>query len=261
MAKQILNGLDLKAQKIVNLSDPSSSQDAATKAYVDALIQGMTWKSAVRAATTTNGTLATAYANSSVIDGVTLATGNRILLKNQTTQTENGIYTVNATGAPTRATDADAGAELVNAAVYVSEGTTNADQAFVQTANAPITVGTTNLVFAQVGGGTTYTAGNGLGLASTVFSVTASTGISVGGGGVAIDTSVVVRKFAANCGDGTTNPIVKAHGLASADVITALVEVSSGKVVDADVVVDATNVTITTAVTMTTSQYRLLVHG
>jgi hypothetical protein len=91
--------------------------------YVDAKLAGLSWKQAVRAATTAAGTLATSFENGDAIDGVTLATGDRILIKNQATASENGIYVVNASGAPTRATDADAGAELVNATVYVSEGT------------------------------------------------------------------------------------------------------------------------------------------
>lgn len=125
----------------------------AVKAYVDSLLQGLSWKRAVRAATTANGTLATAYENGAAIDGVTLATGDRILIKDQTTVSENGIYTVNASGAPTRTTDADTGAELVNATVYVSEGSTLADTQWTQTANAPITIGSTSLAFSQLSAG------------------------------------------------------------------------------------------------------------
>jgi hypothetical protein len=133
----------------------------AVKSYVDGKVAGLSWKQAVRAATTANGTLASAYENGDTIDGVTLATGDRILIKNQTTASENGIYTVNASGAPTRATDADSGAELVNATVYVSEGTTNADTQWTCTTNATITVGTTSLTFAQLtsGGGGSYSGG------------------------------------------------------------------------------------------------------
>lgn len=114
---------------------------------VDAKLNLLSWKTKVRAATTANGTLASAYANGSAIDGVTLVTGDRILIKNQTTTTENGIYVVAASGAPTRATDADTGTELVNASVVVSEGTTLADTLWTCTTNAPIVVGTTGLTF------------------------------------------------------------------------------------------------------------------
>lgn len=127
--------------------------DLALKTYVDSAINGLSWKQSVRAATTANGTLASAFENGDTIDGVVLATGNRILIKNQSTASENGIYTVNASGAPTRASDADTGAELVNASVYVSEGTTLADTQWTCTTNAPITVGSTSIAFAQVTGG------------------------------------------------------------------------------------------------------------
>lgn len=108
------------------------------------------WKHVVRAASTANGTLASAFENGDTLDGVTLATGDRILLKNQTAGAENGIYIVNPSGAPTRATDADDGFELLGAIVWVSEGTTNADSIWACTTNAPITVGTTATVWVKV---------------------------------------------------------------------------------------------------------------
>ena len=108
------------------------------------------WKEPVRVATTANGTLASSFENGDSVDGVTLATGDRILIKNQTTATENGIYTVNASGAPTRATDADAGSELLGAIVVVTEGTENADSIWLCTNNSTITLGSTNLAFTLV---------------------------------------------------------------------------------------------------------------
>lgn len=130
----------------------------ATVSYVDNLVQGLSWKKAVRAATTTAGTLATSFENGDSIDGVTLATNDRILIKNQSTASENGIYTVNVSGAPTRATDADTGAEMVNATVFVSEGTTLADTQWTCSTNAPITIGSTSLSFVQLtsGGGASW---------------------------------------------------------------------------------------------------------
>jgi len=166
-----LNGLTIAAtqtvsmggNKITNVGTPTADSDAATKLYVDSTAQGIDWKASVRAATTANGTLATAYANGSVIDGVTLATGNRILIKDQTTGSENGVYTVNASGAPTRAVDADTAAEIVASfAVFVEEGTANADSGFVLTNDGTITVGTTALVFTQFTGLGQVTAGTGL---------------------------------------------------------------------------------------------------
>jgi hypothetical protein len=132
---------------------PSGSTDAANKAYVDSTVAGLSWKQAVRVATTADGTFASAYDNGSTVDGVTLATGDRILIKNQSDQTTNGIYIVAASGAPTRATDADSAAEILQASVYVQEGSTLADTQWVNTTNAPITLGATNIVFAQLSSG------------------------------------------------------------------------------------------------------------
>lgn len=125
------------------------------KAYVDNLITGLKWKQTVVAATTAAGTLATDFENGDTIDGVVLATGDRILIKNQAAGAENGIFIVAASGAPTRAPDADAGSELVSATVFVEQGTVNADLGFLCTNNA-ITLGVTAIVFvnfnASVGG-------------------------------------------------------------------------------------------------------------
>jgi len=145
LAKWASGVLDTDVTLAAN-SDSKVPSQKAVKAYVDSLTAGLKWKQTVKAATTTNGTLATDYENGDTIDGVTLATGDRILLKNQTTGSENGIYTVNASGAPTRATDADSGTELVSAAVFVEQGTVNADKAFVCTNNS-ITIGSTSITF------------------------------------------------------------------------------------------------------------------
>ena len=147
--------LNASSQKITSLADPTAAQDAATKAYVDAVAIGIDWKPSVRAATTANGALATAFANTQVIDGVTLATGDRILIKDQTAGAENGLYTVNASGAPTRSTDADTATEVTGGlAVFVEEGTINSDTGWVLTNNGTITLGTTALVFSKFTGGT-----------------------------------------------------------------------------------------------------------
>lgn len=139
-------------------SDALVPTEKAVKTYVDAKVAGLSWKQAVRAATTVAGTLATSFENGDTVDGVVLATGDRILIKNQAAPADNGIYVVAASGAPARSTDADSGVELVNASVYVSEGTTLADTQWTCTTNAPITVGSTSLAFAQLtsGGGNSF---------------------------------------------------------------------------------------------------------
>jgi hypothetical protein len=154
--------VSLNSQKLTNVLDPTSSQDAATKSYVDTTAQGLDAKASVRAATTAAGTLATSFENGDVIDGVTLATGDRILVKDQAAGAENGIYTVNASGAPTRATDADSWTELVSAFTFVEEGTTNADSGWTSTVNAGGTLGTTAVTWVQFSGAGQITAGTGL---------------------------------------------------------------------------------------------------
>jgi len=139
---------------LTNVSTPSSGTDAANKNYVDTEIGNLNSlfdsKGSVRVATTANGTLASAFANGQTVDGVVLATGGRILLKNQTSQAENGIYVVAASGAPTRATDMDAWTEVPGAIVAVEEGTTNADTIWLCTSNQGGTINTTAITWQQV---------------------------------------------------------------------------------------------------------------
>ena len=165
--------VDVNTSRITNVVDPTGAQDAATKAYVDAVKQALDIKDAVRAGSTGNGTLASAYANGQTLDGVTLATGDRILLKDQTTASENGIYTVNASGAPTRAIDANSSADVTQGMfVFVAEGTANAGNGFVLTTSGTITLGSTNLAFTQFSGAGTITAGAGLGASgANIFNV------------------------------------------------------------------------------------------
>lgn len=153
----------ITAAAVTGLNAPVNDSDAANKAYVDASRSGLDVKQSVRAATTGPGTLATSFENGDVVDGVTLATGDRILIKNQSTGSENGIYVVAASGAPTRAADADSNTEVTAGMfTFVEEGTTNADSGWVLTTDNPITVGTTALVFAQFSGAGTVVAGDGL---------------------------------------------------------------------------------------------------
>jgi hypothetical protein len=147
--------LDAGNFKIINVGTPAANTtDAATTAYVDAAIASLNSlfdsKPSVRVATTAAGTLATSFANGQTVDGVVLATGNRILIKNQAAQAENGIYTVNASGAPTRALDMDAWTEVPGALVAVEVGTTNADTIWLCSADQGGTINTTAIAWQQI---------------------------------------------------------------------------------------------------------------
>jgi len=144
----------------------------ATKEYVDAVKTGLDIKDSVKVATTAAGTLSSSFANNQSVDGVTLATGDRILIKDQSTGSENGIYTVNASGAPTRATDFDEDAEVSGGAfAFVEQGTANGDSGFVLTNNGTVDVGTDAMTFTKFSGAGAITAGAGLGESGTTLSV------------------------------------------------------------------------------------------
>jgi len=288
--------LSMAGYKLTNVGTPSADTDAANKGYVDSVAQGLDTKASVVAATTTNGTLATAFANGQVVDGVTLATGNRILIKNQTDQTVNGIYTVNASGAPTRSTDMDAGSEFPSAYVFVEQGTVNADTGWVCTNNSPVTLGSTNIVWAQFSGAGTYTASNGVlltgsnftfaprsgyGLATgasgaeiklaTTSGLNISSDLAVGAGNgitvltntVAIDSAVVVSKYAESVGDGAATSYTVTHNLNTRDVIVTVYDNSAPY---AEVITDVAHTTVNTvtiafSVAPTSNQYRVVVHA
>jgi len=157
--------------KITGLGTPTDGADAATKAYVDSVTEGLHIHEAAVAATTANVNLANALENGDVLDGITLATGNRILVKNQTTTSENGIYVVQASGQPTRATDFDTAQEVDGGDfVFVYSGTVNGSTGWVQT-NKPATIGTDAISFTQFSGAGTFLAGNGLTLTGNTFTI------------------------------------------------------------------------------------------
>lgn len=150
--------VSLNSQKITGLATPTADSDAATKAYVDAVKQGLDIKDSVRAATTANITLS----GTQTIDGVAVVAGDRVLVKDQSTGSQNGIYVV-AAGAWSRATDADSSAKITAGLfAFVTEGTAQADSGWVLTSNDPITLGTSALAFTQFSGAGQITAGDGL---------------------------------------------------------------------------------------------------
>ena len=171
--------VDVNSSKIINVTDPTAAQHAATKAYVDSVANGLDVKDSVRVATaaalsavTYNngaGTL-TADANGALtVDGVTVSVDDRILVKDQASAVQNGIYKVTATGGAsavfvlTRTPDADTAAELTGGTFFFAEeGTANADNGYVSTHNGTPTFGSTNITFAQFSGAGQISAGNAL---------------------------------------------------------------------------------------------------
>ena len=148
----------------ITVATPTADGHAATKGYVDAARSGLDVKASVRAATTAAVNLASELEAGDTLDtNVTLVAGDRVLVKNQGTASENGIYVVQASGAAVRATDFDSNAEVTPGAfTFVEEGTANADSGWVLTTNGTINVGVTGLAFAQFSGAGQITAGAGL---------------------------------------------------------------------------------------------------
>jgi len=162
--------VDMSSSRVTSVADPTAAQDAATKAYVDAVKTGLDVKASVRAATTANITISSALNVGDTLDGVTLADGDRVLVKDQTDATENGIYTAGAV--PARSEDANVAAELTGGTfTFVEEGTVNSDSGFVFTHNGTPTLGSTDLTVAQFSGAGTFNAGDGLSQSGTTFSV------------------------------------------------------------------------------------------
>jgi uncharacterized RmlC-like cupin family protein len=158
---------------------PDQTGTVALTSYVDAATAGLNVHASVQAATTANITLASAVENGDTLDGVTLATGNRVLVKNQTDKTENGIYVVAASGAPSRADDYNSVPEVdAGDFIYVEAGTANGKTGWIQT-NVVATIGSDNIEFTQFSGAGTYTAGTGLTLTGSVFSINTGTTVDL----------------------------------------------------------------------------------
>jgi hypothetical protein len=271
--------------KITGLGDPTGDQDAATKAYVDSVAQGLDVKASVVYATTAalsaytfsataGGTLTANASGALSVDGSTPSVADRILVKNETGANApyNGIYVVTTVGdgstafVLTRSTDANASAEVTAGLfTFVEQGSTLADTGWVLTTNNPITLNTTDLVFSQFSGAGTFTAGNGIDITGNVISavVEASAGLSNSGSGLAIDTAIVVRKYAESIGDGAATTYTVTHNLGTKDVQVSVYDNSSPY---AEVVVDVQH-TSTTAIAVlfsvapTSNQYRVVVQG
>ena len=168
--------VNVNSSRITNVTDPTQAQDAATKAYVDSVKQALDIKDSVRVASTANVSLTNGSSGleaGDAIDGVTLVAGDRVLLKDQSDASENGIYVAVASGGnPARAGDANISAEVTSGMfMFVEEGTTNGDNGFVLTTNDTITLDTTDLVFTQFSGAGQVIAGDALSKSGNTLNV------------------------------------------------------------------------------------------
>lgn len=307
--------VNLNSNKIINLATPTADTDAATKLYVDNVAQGLNIHAASLAATTTaltatysNGTagVGATLTNSGtqaafVVDGVTPIVGDRILVKNQATAAQNGIYTVTNTGSVstnwvlTRATDFDTAIEIAGGDfTFVDTGTTLANTGWVTSAEVT-TVGTDAVSFIQFSGAGTYTASNGVLLTGNNFTFAPSTtgGLQTGAGGgsiklatnsgaatdangfaigagngivvgtstISVDTAVVARKYAVTLSTSATSYTIT-HNLGTLDVIVQVYTVADGSEVIVDNLRATTNtVTLAFNVAPTSNAYRVVVLG
>ena len=178
--------VDVGSKRITSLAEPTADSDAATKYYVDAARSGLDIKNSVKVATTANITLS----NTQTIDGVALSVGDRVLVKDQSSAVQNGVYVV-ASGSWTRATDADAPAELnPGTFVFVEQGTVNSDTGFVVTSDGALTIGTDAINWTLFSTSGTLIAGAGLSKNGYTLEVNVANGIEVSSDNVQLASSV-----------------------------------------------------------------------
>lgn len=226
--KYLGSAFDVSSVKVTNLANGTASTDAINLQQLNNRVNGTGWREKVRVVAVANVTISSGLENGDSIDGVTLATGDRVLLTAQSTASQNGIYVVVASGTASRATDLATGSSAADAAVFVSEGTSYQNTQWRCTADiGSDVVGTDSLAFSQFAAGTNYSAdGTTLSLSGTTF--------SVANGGVGTtqlaDNAVTTAKI--------TDANVTAAKLASDSVTTAKIldsNVTTAKIADANV--------------------------
>jgi hypothetical protein len=147
IATQNANNVSISGGSVTGLGDPSVSSEAATKNYVDQAVAGLRNRIIAEAATTANINLTTDLENGDTLDGVTLVTGDRVLVKDQTDATENGLYIVVASGAASRDPQFDTIAELSGQMIVVNQGTANDNKIFLCTTDSNATIGISNITY------------------------------------------------------------------------------------------------------------------
>ncbi len=263
MAKEVRSNLDfLDTARIVNLPEPLSIKEPATKGYVDSAIEGLSWKDNCRVATQSNVNLAAPGAS---IDGITMVAGDRVLVRAQTAGADNGIYTWAAAASPmTRAADCSTAVELEQAVTSIDEGT-SASTSYRQTAiNFALGVGA--IAWATFGTATPSASETTSGTAELATQAEVDAGSD--------DTRIVtplklatwsgrVRKLAVNIGDGSATQYDVTHNFNTEDVDVTVYRPSGAK---DDVLCDVSRpsvnaVRINFASPPTTNQFRVVVMG
>jgi hypothetical protein len=204
IATQNANNVALTGGTITGLGDPSSTSDAATKNYVDTLVAGLRTRVIARVASTANVNISTGLENGDTLDGVTLVTGNRVLLKDQSTASQNGLYIVVASGAASRDPEFDTISEIAGQLILVSEGSTHADDLFLCTTDTSATLGSSSISYTQVfpSSGGTVTSVAVADSGSSEFTVTGSPITSSGTISLAVN-SIAATKIGTGTVDNT----------------------------------------------------------
>ena len=262
MAKKIFTDFDFQSvSKVINLPSPSSNGDAATKSYVDSLVEGLAWKDSCRVATQSNINLSSPGAT---IDGVTMASQDRVLVRSQSTASQNGIYVWNgSSSAMTRSLDANTFAELEQAVTTVEEGTSAGTSYRQDQVNGTIDSSTVTWQTFGVSAPSASTTTAGVVRLATQTEVNTGTDATI-----AVTPSTLaswsgrVKKYATSIGDGSATSYTVTHNLASLDVGVTVFNNSTGDEVIADVTHATTNtLTIVFASAPASNAYRVVVVG
>lgn len=263
MARKFFTDLDLQSvSKVINVPAPTAAGDAVPKSYVDSAVEGLAWKDSARVSTQSNINLSSPGAT---IDGITMASQDRVLVRNQSTQSQNGIYIWNgAATALTRALDASTFAELEQAIITVEEGT-DAGTTWRQTQINGV-IDTNNVIFSSFAAAAPAASETTAGIAELATQAEVDAGTD--------DARIItplklatwsgrIRKYAASFGDGSATSYVISHNFNTRDV-TVVVFPNSGTYDDVEVDVGRTSVNAVTLVFATapaSNAYRVVVIG